>query len=400
LESSPGQPGFRPVRSLYVHVPFCFHKCHYCDFYSIVDSRDRQGPFVARLERELAALAPWSGGLPLETLFVGGGTPSLLRIDLWEQLLCSLGSSFDLSLMRSGAGEFTVECNPETVTPPLMDTLARGSVNRVSIGAQSFKNSHLKTLERWHDPANVSAAVAMARDAGISRQSIDLIFAIPGQTLDDWRRDLDTALSLGTTHLSCYNLTYEPATALTARLQRGEFQRTDEDLEADMYEATLAMVRTAGLDRYEVSNYSKPGHESRHNLAYWRQEEWLAAGPSASAHVGGHRWKNAARLDDYLNVDDRGFAPIVDHEAPDPKRGLVERIMTGLRIREGLDIQSACAEAYALLGAGVAERLQSLAATYRRSGHLVDDPMRWRPTDSGFLIADTIAGDFIGVLDR
>src|SRR5690606_635826 len=139
---------------LYIHVPFCFHKCHYCDFYSIVDTRDRQEAFVTRLERELNALTPYAGA-PLQTIFVGGGTPSLLRTDLWVRLLGALNRAFDLSAIMAGAGEFTVECNPETVTPGLMHTLAAGGVNRVSVGAQSFNPTHLKTLERWHDPENV-----------------------------------------------------------------------------------------------------------------------------------------------------------------------------------------------------------------------------------------------------
>jgi coproporphyrinogen III oxidase-like Fe-S oxidoreductase len=238
--------------------------------------------------------------------------------------------------MGSGDGEFTVECNPETVTPELMEILVQGGVNRVSMGAQSFNPVHLKTLERWHDPASVPRALSIARDAGISRRSIDLIFGIPGQTLDDWKSDLDAALALGTTHLSCYNLTYEPNTAMTARKNRGEFAAADEDLEVEMYSATLAALRAAGLERYEVSNYARPGDEARHNLAYWHQEQWLAAGPSASAHVAGHRWKNLPRLDDYLSFSDEGFAAITDHEPPDAQRALAERIMTGLRLARGL----------------------------------------------------------------
>jgi oxygen-independent coproporphyrinogen III oxidase len=397
LHAGPGaeRPGASsgPVRSLYIHIPFCFHKCHYCDFYSIVDSRDRQAAFTTRLIRELAALAPWAGGEPLWTVFVGGGTPSLLRIELWERLLAGLAEHYDLSQMGRGPGEFTVECNPETVCPELMSCLAGGGVNRVSIGAQSFNPALLKTLERWHDPENVARAVELSRAAGIPRQSIDLIFAIPGQTLEDWQSDLQQALGLGTTHLSCYNLTYEPGTAMTARLKRGDFAPADEDLEADMYQCTLAMLRAAGLERYEVSNYARPGDESRHNLAYWRQEQWLAAGPSASAHVQGHRWKNTPRLDDYLALDDDGFAPITDHETPDPRRALAERIMTGLRLAEGLDASATCAA-----GPRPAALLQR-AERWATTGHLIDSGARWRLTDPGFLIADSIAADLMAALD-
>ncbi|MDX2017518.1 MAG: radical SAM family heme chaperone HemW, partial [Planctomycetota bacterium] len=335
-----------PARSLYIHVPFCFHKCHYCDFYSIVDTRDRQEAFTDRLIRELIAQAPLAHGphntpAPLRTIFVGGGTPSLLRPDLWQRILTTLHAHYDLSLMPAstqGDGEFTVECNPETVTPELLAILRAGGVNRVSIGAQSFNPAHLKTLERWHDPENVPKALELARATGIARQSIDLIYAIPGQTLADLERDLARALTLGTTHLSAYSLTYEPNTAMTARKNRGEFAPIDEDLDADMAELVFTTLRAAGLDRYEISNFARPGDESRHNLAYWRQEFWLACGPSASGHIAGHRWKNVPRLDDYLSMDDAGFTAARDHEPPDPRRALSERLMTGLRLREGLPL--------------------------------------------------------------
>lgn len=393
----PGTGEFRPARSLYIHVPFCFHKCHYCDFYSIVDSQDRQAQFADRLVRELIAISPWAGESPLQTIFVGGGTPSLLRVDLWERLLATLADRFDLSEIRAGRGEFTVECNPETVTPDLMAVLRAGGVDRVSVGAQSFNPAHLRTLERWHDPENVPKALAMAAAAGIPRSSLDLIFAVPGQTLAEWETDLQRALALGTEHLSCYNLTYEPRTAMTARLGRGEFTPADEETEVAMYERTLHLLRSRGLERYEVSNYARPGAEARHNLAYWRGEQWLAAGPSASAHVAGHRWKNVPRLDDYLTLDDEGFAPIIDHEPPDAARALAERIMTGLRIAEGLDGRWLHGEAEGL-EAGCGDRLAREAERQAAAGLMDLSGGRWRLTEAGFLLADGIAGEFMGLL--
>jgi oxygen-independent coproporphyrinogen III oxidase len=183
-----------PVRSLYAHVPFCFHKCHYCDFYSIVDTRDRQRPFVDRIARELAALAPLAAGAGLETVFVGGGTPTLLEPALWKSLAASLHGCF----LIDDSTEFTVECNPETVSDDITRALADAGVNRASVGAQSFDPDHLKTLERWHDPGSVARAIERLRAAGVDRLSIDLIYAIPGQTLGDLDRDLDVALSLQT----------------------------------------------------------------------------------------------------------------------------------------------------------------------------------------------------------
>ncbi len=398
------------VRSLYIHVPFCFHKCHYCDFYSFVDTRDQQEAFVDRLVRELAALSRHAG--PLETIFVGGGTPSLLRVDLWERLLRELDELFDLSLIRRGAGEWTVECNPETVTPALMEVLCAGGVDRVSVGAQSFEPRHLQTLERWHDPANVEKAVEMAHAAGIARRSIDLIYAIPGQTLGEWAKDLDRAAAMvekGLEHVSCYALTYEPNTPMATRLARGEFEPAGEDLDVEMFTLAAEKLGRAGLQRYEVSNYARPGKESRHNLAYWRQGQWLAAGPSASGHAwagdtwraGSHRWKNVPRLGDYLAFDDEGYAPIVDHEPPDPARLVRERIMMGLRLAEGLDARAIGEDAGRVVP-GASERLHRAAERLVERGWLDGASMRdgvWRVTDQGWLFADAAAGELMGCVE-
>ena len=411
-----------PVRSLYIHIPFCSHKCHYCDFYSFVDTRNQQAQFVETLLAELRALAPHAQNpdgsrVPLRTIFIGGGTPSLLAPKLWKQLLTSLAACFDLSLMgqtsggSSGvldAGEFTVECNPESTTPELLALLRVGGVNRVSMGAQSFNPRHLKTLERLHQPENVSKVVQMAREAGIARQSIDLIYAIPGQTIDEWHDDLRQALALQTTHLSCYNLIYEPNTAMAVRLKRGEFVPVDEDTEAAMFELTDAMLSAAGLRRYEVSNYSMPGHESLHNLAYWRHEQWLAAGPSASGHVyagpptgactPGYRWKNVGNLGTYLSLDltkSGGYAPITDLELPDPKRVISEVLMMGLRTAEGVDWTQTdgagvAAAIEAVCSPEAKQRLRTTLAQLQADGLVKIDQGRLMLTDSGWLLTDWV----------
>ncbi|TVQ31422.1 MAG: coproporphyrinogen III oxidase family protein [Phycisphaeraceae bacterium] len=433
-----------PVRSLYVHIPFCFHKCHYCDFYSFVDSRDRQGVFVDRLIEEFSALARHAGGgaaadageadaaPALDTIFVGGGTPSLLRPDLWARLLGALRERFDLSTIDAGRGEFTVECNPETVTAELMATLAAGGVDRVSVGAQSFDQRHLVTLERHHDPENVARALALANDAGIRRRSLDLIYAIPGQTLKEWASDLDRALEAddGLEHMSCYALTYEPNTPMTKRMRRGDFEPADEGLESDMYEHTVRRLREAGFERYEVSNFAKKreamgngqwamGGESSdvtthgplptahrlpvslHNLVYWRCGQWLAAGPSASGHIvtegGGHRWKNVPHLTEWMQgvAASGGYSPIIDHEPPDARRALAERLMMGVRIAEGLCEREMQERAEPL---GAAEALQRAAAGQAELGRLSLADARWRLTDAGWLFADGVASELMAAL--
>lgn len=387
--AQPGRPG---TSSIYIHIPFCSHKCHYCDFYSFVDSRDRQSVFTSRLIRELASLAPLAG--PIHTIFVGGGTPSLLKAELWEQLLAVLQDTYDLSPILENKGEFTVECNPESVSDELLGALRSGGVNRISMGAQSFNPEHLKTLERLHNPESVPVAVELVRDAGIDRVSLDLIYAIPGQSLQDLEQDLRQALAMPIEHLSCYELTYEPNTAMTKRLGMGEFDRTPEELEIDMFELVGEMTAQAGFERYEVSNYARPGSECRHNLAYWMQEEWIAAGPSASAHIGGHRYKNVPRLESYLTGDDEGFAPIVDHEPPDPVRLVQEKLMTGLRLGVGLDVESLLAE----LSVASANRVREAGAEFENLGQLERTEGCWKLTPSGVLLADGIAGSLMSVI--
>ncbi|MFM8733164.1 MAG: radical SAM family heme chaperone HemW, partial [Phycisphaerales bacterium] len=320
---------------LYVHVPFCFHKCHYCDFYSFVDTEDRQEAFVARLEDELRAMAAWVR-TPLETVFVGGGTPTLLAPPLLGRALRAVRERLPLS---PGA-EWTVEANPETVDDAVAGTLVAAGVNRVSLGAQSFDPRHLKTLERWHDPASVARAIARLRAAGIARTSIDLIFGIPGQTTDEWISDLAHAIDLGTDHLSCYGLTYEPNTAMIVRLGRGEFEPCDEGVEAAMLEEAVARLARAGFDRYEVSNWARvrdgdrTAERCRHNILYWRNRDWMAAGPSASGHAQGVRWKNVPRLGDWLAS--RGTSPVVDVARGAAVTVAGDRLMMGLRLVDGL----------------------------------------------------------------
>jgi len=321
------------ARGLYVHVPFCFHKCHYCDFYSFVDREGRTGEYLAQVAADVGWTLERVEG-EIETVFVGGGTPTLLSAN---ELRAFTAQIRRFPLARDV--EWTVEANPETIDAEKARVLAAAGVNRVSIGAQSFDPKHLKTLERWHDPANVARAAGYLRDAGIANFNLDLIFGIPGQTLAEWRTDLSRALEIGPEHLSCYGLTYEPNTAMTKRLERGEFEPCDDGVEAEMYEATRDTLAAAGFAQYEVSNYARAGRECRHNLVYWRNEPWWAIGPSASGYIGGHRYKVVPRLGDWLARGAESSAPVVDHEAPDDARNTSEALMLGLRLSEGISAE-------------------------------------------------------------
>lgn len=326
------------INALYLHIPFCFHKCHYCDFYSIVDDHNRQADFTTRLCNEIAHVSNLyhksqkQNLLKINTIFVGGGTPTLLKPEHWSQLLKTLNQSFDLS----NCLEFTIEANPETVTAELAQPLHDGGVNRISIGAQTFNSDHLKTLERWHDPQNVHKSIQLLRQAGINNINLDLIFGIPNQSLDEWETDLNTALDLTVDHLSCYSLMYEPNTPLTKKKELGRINPIDEDIEAEMYELTITKLAHAGLAQYEVSNYARPGRECKHNLAYWENHNWLAFGPSASGHIEGTRYKNAPLLTKYL--ESLGTAPLTEIERLSPDERIGEALMLHLRLNQGVPL--------------------------------------------------------------
>eukprot|EP00752_Nemacystus_decipiens_P016079 g14375.t1 len=323
-----------------MHLPFCFHKCHYCDFFSVVEpggqDATKQKAFTDALIAEIEHRVEQHPVCP-RTLFAGGGTPTYLHQPLWEELL---GCMRRLGILSDGMDqEFTVEANPETVTPELMQALAAGGVNRVSIGAQSFDRDSLKALERWHDPESVPRTVETCRAVGLDNISLDLIFAIPGQTLAMLERDLDALITLGPKHLSTYGLTYEPNTPLTAKLRVGQVTAISEQLEREMYELVITKLEAAGYKHYEVSNWAlcdpQTDYRCQHNLAYWHNKNWLGVGPSAASHISGQRWRNAPNLARYLAGSPT--PPTQDHEQLDAAGRFAEQLMLGLRLSEGID---------------------------------------------------------------
>ena len=327
------------VASLYVHIPFCFHKCHYCDFYSIVDRQDRQEAFVARMTDELIAQSKAANHPHLDTIFIGGGTPTLLAPDHLKGLLGRIQSEFSVS----PSTEWTIESNPETLTDDICAVLAESGVNRISMGAQSFNLDHLKALERHHDPESVERSIRRAKSFGFDRLSLDLIYGIPDQTLDQWADDLSRALALPIDHLSAYALTYEPNTAMTARLKRGEFNATPDELEVAMYNHTLEQIRSRGFARYEVSNHARTiADQSRHNLVYWLNGDWIGVGPGAHgrATVNNQRLALVAakRPADYsATVQATGWG-IAAQDTLSTEDVVMEAFSMGLRLRAGLDM--------------------------------------------------------------
>lgn len=373
-------------RGAYIHVPFCAHKCHYCDFYSFVDTESRQGAFVERLEAEMRAVADRFIREPLETVFFGGGTPTLLEPPLLERMLNSMRSM----LPMAPDAEVTVEANPETVTDEVAGILASAGVRRVSMGCQSFEPRLLHALERKHRPERVPEAIAMLRAAGVPQVNLDLIFGIPGSSSDDWMRDLDAALALAPDHVSAYGLVYEPNTPLHARMRRGDVTPVEEDLEARMYEHALDTLAAAGFERYEISNWSRAGMACRHNLIYWTGGDWWAFGPSGSAHGAGVRWKNVPRLGDWLATGP--FAPVQDVERVDADGRVGERFMLELRLAQGI----AEDEVSRMLQVGMRGPSRARAIERHESGGLLERcGGRLRLSRRGLLLANTVVADLV-----
>ena len=372
------------AEGIYVHVPFCSHRCHYCDFFTVVGHDDQRTRFVDRLIDEIAAVPRWIQDRP-RTIFVGGGTPTHLPPDDLRRLLAALRDRFG----HHDTLEFSVEANPETVTPEIAAILVEGGVNRVSLGAQSFDHRLLDALERHHDPERMAQVMGWLREAGVTDLSLDLIFAIPDQTMEGWIRDLRRALELEPTHLSCYGLIFEPGTPLNRRLERGEVLQIDEDLEADMYEYTCDHLDAQGWRQYEISNWCRPGQACQHNLLYWRTRNWWPLGPSASGHVDGWRWRNAPRLSAYLAGT--GLSPVwnIEHLSDDGRIG--EWFMMGLRCNEGLGRAEV---EQRLEGAGGARRRVALER-HHRAGLVHWRDERLALTPRGRLLANLVTADLL-----
>jgi oxygen-independent coproporphyrinogen-3 oxidase len=276
-----------------VHVPFCAHKCGYCDFASVAGQDHLADRYLDALEREMTRL-----GEPQEvdTIFVGGGTPTRLDARQLDRLLRMIRAWYVLT----PGGEWTVEANPGTLDEEKTEVLAAGGVNRVSLGAQSFRPESLRVLERNHAPAEVARALELVRPR-FARWSLDLIFGVPGATLDDWKSDLETALNFEPSHLSCYGLVYEKGTPLWKQWNAGQVHAVDEEIERQMYAHTIDRLDQAGLRMYEISNFAREGHESRHNLVYWANDAYFGVGLGAARYLNGVRsgqsgWGQSTRI--------------------------------------------------------------------------------------------------------
>lgn len=314
----------------YVHLPFCRTKCGYCDFYSLPTVSSLIPDLVGAIRCELTLRNP---DRPVHTIFVGGGTPTELPADALDSLLEAIGR-----MAGPQVAEWTVEANPTSASELKLDLLRRRGVNRVSFGAQSFFTDELRVLERIHDPSHIAESIAAARRAGFDNVNLDLIYGIPGQSMERWRESLARAIDLGTDHLSCYALMYEPGTALTKFREQGRVTPCDESLEADMFDATIDILAPAGYEHYEISNFARPGKRCEANLIYWRNQEYLGVGPSAVSYLDGRRRKNVADVRKYVtNMAERSESIVVEEETLTPLARAAETAIQMLRLTDGID---------------------------------------------------------------
>jgi oxygen-independent coproporphyrinogen III oxidase len=324
--------GAGSARHLYVHVPFCARRCSYCDFAIAVRKFVPVDAFIDGVAREVALRVP--DRLTLDTLYLGGGTPSRLG---GEGLARLIGAILERASLAPDA-EVTVEANPEDVTDRRARAWHDAGVNRLSLGAQSFEESVLAWMHRTHAAADVSRAVSFARDAGIENVSLDLIFATPAELPRDWRRDLDAAIALEPAHVSLYGLTVEPGTPLARWRARGEAREAPEERFEQEFLDAHNRLTAAGYDHYEVSNYARPGRGSRHNAAYWARVPYLGLGPSAHSFDGRSRWWNVSAYAEWQRTVSGGGDPIADREVLTAEQAEAERAYLGLRTSRGLDV--------------------------------------------------------------
>jgi putative oxygen-independent coproporphyrinogen III oxidase len=319
---------------VYVHVPYCAHRCGYCDFNTYVDTDGSMASYVdvALAECALAVATLGAERAPASTVFVGGGTPTLLPVDELVRLIRGVRAAFD----ADADAEVTVEANPETVDLAYLSALREGGATRLSLGMQSATGHVLTTLERRHTPGRPEQCVAWARQAGFEHVSLDLIYGTPGETTDEWRRTVETAVATGVDHVSAYALVAEPGTRLGAAVGRGEMPAPDGDDLAEKYEVADDLLGAAGLHWYEISNWARtPADRCRHNETYWRDGDWWGIGPGAHSHLGAERWWNVKLPREYSEQVHAGRLPMAGREHLDDDARELERLMLGVRLAEG-----------------------------------------------------------------
>ena len=367
---------------LYIHIPFCIRKCKYCDFASFSNlNKDTRTRYIDRLCEEIESYRD-AKKVGVDTVFFGGGTPSLLSPDELSRIINTVRSVFDIS----ANAEITMEMNPGTITEDKVRAYAAAGINRVSVGCQSFNENELKMLGRIHNSKEIYEAVKAVKAAGITNVSLDLMYGIPEQTADSFEHTIRSALSLEVDHLSVYGLILEEGTPFFEA--RNSLPLPNEDEECDMYALASRILGEHGFSHYEISNYSKPGFECRHNLKYWRDEEYIGVGLAAYSYYGKKRYGNTASLDEYISDD---YAKYRYGENITPDGEAFEYVMMRLRLSEGFSLS----DYRARFGRDFLDGRADTVARYNSLGYLDVSADRISLTERGFYISNTILSDLL-----
>ncbi|VTT43035.1 radical SAM family heme chaperone HemW [Streptococcus porcinus] len=368
--------------SAYVHIPFCTQICYYCDFSKVFIKNQ---PVDAYLQALIAEFRSYEIS-QLKTLYIGGGTPTAINAQQLDFLLTELTRDLDVASLE----EFTIEANPGDLDGEKIAVLQASAVNRVSLGVQTFNDKHLKQIGRSHNEAQIYETIDSLKAAGFSNISIDLIYALPGQTLEQVKENVSKALALDIPHLSLYSLILEHHTVFMNKMRRGKLNLPTEDLEAEMFEYIIQEMEAHGFEHYEISNFGKPGYYSQHNLMYWNNDHYYGCGAGASGYLDGIRYRNRVPIQHYLKAVQEGNARLTE-EVLTLEEMMEEELFLGLRKKSGVSI----AQFEAKFPHSFKERYGQIVEELVAQGLLVDDPQRVRMTKRGLFLGDSVAEKFI-----
>lgn len=368
--------------SAYVHIPFCTQICYYCDFSKVFIKNQPVDDYLQALIHEFESYDIEQ----LRTLYIGGGTPTSITAQQLDYLLTDLTKHLDLSVLE----EFTIEANPGDLTDDKIEVLKKSAVNRVSLGVQTFNDKQLKRIGRSHNESQIYSTIDHLKTAGFDNISIDLIYALPGQTMEDVKENVAKAIALDIPHLSLYSLILEHHTVFMNKMRRGKLNLPQEDLEAEMFEYIIAELEANGFEHYEISNFTKPGFESRHNLMYWDNAEYYGVGAGASGYLNGVRYRNRGPIQHYLKAVSEGNARLSE-EVLTKDEMMEEELFLGLRKKSGVSI----AKFEEKFGVSFEERYGQIVTELCQHGLLVPDDEVVRMTKKGLFLGDTVAERFI-----
>ncbi len=366
--------------SLYIHIPFCVRKCHYCGFYSTTYTLQQADEYIASLRLEAASYQRAFDGRTFDSVYLGGGTPTALSSEQLKKLIVLVHEHFQISR----DAECTVEANPNTVSDRQLALLREGGINRLSLGAQSFNNDVLKTLGRLHTAQEAADAFMLARSAGFTNIGIDLIYGIPGQTAVQWNETLDRTIILKPEHVSAYSLSIDEGSRFMSEAEAGRFSLPGDEQGAAMYELAVNELGRAGYNRYEISNFSLSGFACRHNMNYWARGEYLGLGPGAWSFISGRRYHSVVDVRDYSLRLKAGLSLIQFEEIASFRQAANETVMLGLRMAEGVDLARFGRD----FGADTSRQLEENATPLQQAGLLEKTKGRIRLTERGFLLAN------------